>query len=144
MIHRNGRPGDFHSGKWNGLGGKCEADESPQEAASREFGEEAGLKLPSSRFKPLSVTTYPRFKPHKDEDWIVFTFFVELAHAEVLDILKSCDEGDLHWIAPADLPSLNLWSGDKHFMPLVSRGEPFVGTLWYDNGECVRHWLQRL
>jgi 8-oxo-dGTP pyrophosphatase MutT (NUDIX family) len=51
MIHRNSRPGDFHSGKWNGLGGKFEKGESPIEAARREVREEALLDLPESSFR---------------------------------------------------------------------------------------------
>ncbi len=38
LIHK-GRPGDFHEGKYNGLGGKLEADESPLDAAVRETGQ---------------------------------------------------------------------------------------------------------
>src|ERR1051326_4445564 len=78
MIHRNttGRA-DFHEGKWNGLGGKCEADESPLQAAKREVKEEAGLDLDLSSFHPMGVIQFPNFKPHKKEDWIVFLFSAE-------------------------------------------------------------------
>src|SRR5690606_5287997 len=45
MIHRDSkdRPIDFHAGKWNGLGGKCEKDESYRECAARELFEESTL-----------------------------------------------------------------------------------------------------
>ena len=50
MIHRNKRPNDMNMGKWNGLGGKLEPGETPEECAfpraSRGIGpggEEPGL-----------------------------------------------------------------------------------------------------
>src|SRR5690242_15959893 len=60
MIHRNAPGGraDYHQGKWNGLGGKCELDESPQEAAQREVQEESGLQIDLSRFQPLGVIQF--------------------------------------------------------------------------------------
>jgi 8-oxo-dGTP diphosphatase len=162
MIHRNSRPpeavgrstavgrnetlrpGDYHAGKWNGLGGKCEADESPREAAKREFHEEAGLDLPEDRFHALGTLTFPNFKAHKDEDWIVFVFTVEIGAGDVSHILKQVDEGDLHWIPSKDLLALNLWPGDKHFIPFVASGTAFLGTIWYQGPEVTRHWVQPL
>ena len=35
MIHRNKRPNDIHEGKWNGLGGKFEAGESPEDCGKK-------------------------------------------------------------------------------------------------------------
>src|SRR5690242_5776646 len=68
MIHRTFED-DFHFGKWNGLGGKMEADESPYEAAVREIREECGLELKESQLNALGVLQFPNFKPKKSEDW---------------------------------------------------------------------------
>src|SRR5947209_14723068 len=70
MLRRDsGRPDDYHKGKWNGLGGKLDIDESPLEAAKRELLEESGLDLPESAFRALGVLQFPNFKAHKSEDW---------------------------------------------------------------------------
>ena len=41
LVHRNARPDDEHLGKWNGLGGKLEADEDVAAGLRRELREEA-------------------------------------------------------------------------------------------------------
>ena len=42
MVHRNARKDDEHLGKYNGLGGKLEADEDVMAGMIREIREEAG------------------------------------------------------------------------------------------------------
>jgi 8-oxo-dGTP diphosphatase len=42
ILIRKNRP-DFQKGKWNGIGGKLEANESPLDAMVREFREETGI-----------------------------------------------------------------------------------------------------
>ncbi|MBY0472042.1 8-oxo-dGTP diphosphatase [bacterium] len=150
MIHRNdpGRAStDFHSGKWNGLGGKLEADESPLECARREFFEEAGLQLPLEDFKPLGVIQFPLFKPKKNEDWVVFLFSVELKNLDPPfknNPWKNSDEGELSWIPYKEVLSLNLWEGDALFLPDVLARRSVMGSIWYDKGRVARHWIQPL
>jgi 8-oxo-dGTP diphosphatase len=142
MLHRNAKAGDYHEGKWNGLGGKLEPDESPLEAAIRELEEEAGLKLSADAFTPLGALQFPNFKPHKSEDWLVFVF--EARVAESGKPWARGPEGDLEWIARERVLSLNLWEGDRHFIPYVLAAKPFVGTIWYDGPRVARHWIAPL
>lgn len=147
MIHRNSKnPGriDYHEGKWNGLGGKLELGESPLEAAQRELKEESGLDLAVDSFKPLGMLQFPSFKAQKNEDWVVFVFRVDADHLEPSQAIQTIEEGDLHWIPEEDLLKLNLWAGDHHFMPFIIKGQPLMGTIWYQGQEVVRHWVQKL
>lgn len=146
MIHRNGKgeraKTDVHAGKWNGLGGKFELDESPVEAARREFAEEAGLDLSESSLRSLGVLQFPAFKP--GEDWVVFVFSAELDGAFPEGRFKTAPEGDLHWVPEKDVLGLPLWEGDRLFLPYVLERRPFVGTFWYEGGRMRRHWLEPL
>lgn len=141
MIHRDGgsNPGDYHLGKWNGLGGKLELDESPLEAARRELKEESGLELESGAFLPLGTLLFPNFKAHKSEDWMVFVFVARVGMAAQGVRLEACAEGSLHWVPEAELGSLNLWPGDRHFISFVEKERPFQGTIWYRGQEVARH-----
>ncbi len=48
MIHRIKKENDIHAGKWNGLGGKFQPGETPEECVIREIFEEFGLINPSA------------------------------------------------------------------------------------------------
>jgi len=138
MVHRNGRPGDYHSGKWNGLGGKLEPGESPRQAAHREFREETGVEVPEGSL------TFPNFKPHKNEDWLVYVFVADLPAECAHAIGTRNAEGELHWVPADELARLNLWPGDRHFIGFVERDEPFMGTIWYEGERVINRWVQCL
>jgi 8-oxo-dGTP diphosphatase len=149
MIHRNLEKNergekDFHLGKWNGLGGKCELDESPLEAAKRELYEEAAIDLPEAQFKALGVLQFPNFKPHKSEDWIVYVFFAQTHSTCHLNNKFECKEGELQWVSKKDILSLNLWPGDLYFIPFVIKSQPFIGTIWYKEQNVHKHWIHAL
>ena len=114
------------------------------ETARREFREEAGLDLLDMRFRALGTLTFPSFKAHKNEDWVVFVFEADVSREEAARVVSKGDEGELHWVPEGDLLTLNLWPGDRHFIPHVVAGEPFVGTIWYSGAVVSRHWVQRL
>ncbi|MBC7693055.1 MAG: 8-oxo-dGTP diphosphatase [Methylotenera sp.] len=141
MIHRNAgnRVGDYHSGKWNGLGGKCEPAESFSETASREIREEAGIDLPESVFKALGFIHFPDFKAQKSEDWMVWIYTVRLSDEQATQVLRENPEGQLHWVEESQLQGLNLWAGDRHFIPFVRDEKKFTGTIWYQGPEVLRH-----
>lgn len=138
MLHRNAPGADYHSGRWNGLGGKLEADEAPAETAVREAREEAGLALEPERLKPLGVLQFPNFKAHRSEDWIVWVFVARLDAALPRPEPRRGPEGDLHWVAAAEVFALRLWPGDRQFLPHVLAERPFQGTIWYDGAEVLR------
>jgi 8-oxo-dGTP pyrophosphatase MutT (NUDIX family) len=53
MVYRNKKPNDIHQGKWNGLGGKFEAGETPEGCVRREVQEETGLLIQNPRLHGL-------------------------------------------------------------------------------------------
>ena len=72
MMQRGRKPGDVHAGKWNGLGGKFEPGETPEECAVREVYEESGLKVQNPIMK--GIITFPLFD--KIKDWYVFVIVI--------------------------------------------------------------------
>ncbi len=135
MLHRVKKKDDVHEGKWNGLGGKFEPGESPEDCVVREVREESGLRIKSPVLK--GVLTFPDFA--KKEDWYVFVFTASAFSGRLID----SPEGELSWIRDADLLKLNLWAGDKVFLPLLRRRGHFSGKFHYRAGRLVRYSVEK-
>ena len=133
MVYRNKKDNDIHLGKWNGLGGKMETGESPEECARREVREESGLIALKLVLK--GILTFPAFS--HDEDWYAFVFVVEEFDGQLID----SPEGKLEWVDDHRLLDLNLWEGDRFFLPLLERPGLFSGKFSYKNGHLVDHQL---
>ena len=131
MVHRVRKANDMHQGKWNGLGGKLEPGETPEECALREIYEESGLKVRNPRLKGL--LTFPLFA--NDEDWYAFVFVCEDFEGQLID----SPEGELRWIPNQELLTLNLWEGDRFFLPWLDRPGFFSGKFVYRDGRLVSH-----
>ncbi len=132
MIHRIKKANDMHLGKWNGLGGKLNPGESPEECAVREIFEESGLRVRNPQLK--GVLTFPAFA--NDEDWYAFVFVVDNFEGELID---SSEEGVLRWVDNADLLSLNLWEGDRIFLPWLDQPGFFSAKFIYQDGRLLSH-----
>jgi 8-oxo-dGTP diphosphatase len=129
MVHRIKKANDMHAGKWNGLGGKFEPGETPEECAVREIQEEAGLTVKRLIFK--GMITFPGFA--NDEDWYTFIFIINDFDGELIE----SPEGHLEWIDDADLFSLNLWDGDKIFLKWLDQAGFFSAKFVYQDGRFI-------
>ncbi len=129
MIHRIKKENDFHKGKWNGLGGKLEQGESPENCVIREVREEAGLEITGPRMH--GFITFPMFDGV--EDWYVFIFTAD----KFTGVLKDSHEGKLEWIRDENLLSLNLWDGDKIFMEWLFQDKFFSAKFIYEDKKYI-------
>ncbi len=127
MLLRNKKTNDLHEGRWNGLGGKFEQGELPEECARRELLEESGLTALKLEWK--GILTFPMFDGVRD--WYVHVFVVPEFSGELID----SPEGDLAWIENGKLLDLNLWPGDRVFLPWVFGDPHFSARFNYIDGE---------
>ena len=119
----------MHLGKWNGLGGKVEPGETPEECAQREILEESGLAVKNLIWKGL--ITFPGFA--NEEDWYTFIFVSDDFEGQLID----SPEGDLEWIDDVELNNLNLWDGDRIFLEWLDRPGLFSAKFVYKDGNFV-------
>lgn len=131
MLHRIKKSGDIHAGKWNGLGGKIESGETPEECVIREVREESGLTIVSPRLH--GFLTFPSFA--QEEDWYAFVFTARHFSGTLVD----STEGDLRWVDDQELFSLNLWEGDLIFLPWLEGDRFFSGKFVYWEGKLISH-----
>jgi 8-oxo-dGTP diphosphatase len=131
MIHRVKKEKDMHQGKWNGLGGKLDPGETPEECVIREVCEESGLTIIDPQLK--GILTFPGFA--NNEDWYAFVYVARNFKGEMID----SQEGVLRWIDDAELLSLNLWAGDLIFLPWLEQPGFFSGKFIYRKGQLIEH-----
>lgn len=131
MLHRTKKENDMHEDKWNGLGGKVDPGETPEECVIREVQEECGLMIRNPMFK--GILTFPAFDGN--DEWRVFVFTASEFEGELTD----SKEGSLEWISDNDLLNLNLWDGDRIFLKWLDRKGFFSAKFVYHNGKLIDH-----
>ena len=130
MLYRNKKKNDPNAGKWIGVGGHFEDNESPDECLLREVKEETGLTLTEYRLRAI------------------ITFIAEGYGCEYMHLYtatgfegefdETCNEGILKWIPKKDIFNLNLWEGDKIFLKRLLEDQPFFSMkLEYVGDELV-------
>ena len=129
MLHRVKKSHDVNHGKWIGVGGKFEFQESPEDCLLREVREETGLTLKSWRYRGIVTFCY-------NDD------AAEYMHLFTADgwtgTLRDCAEGELRWVPRDEVGKLNLWQGDRIFLSLLARDEPFFSLkLTYRGDDLV-------
>ena len=130
MVYRNKKLNDIHEGKWNGLGGKFEAGETPEGCVQREVLEESGLVIRNPRLHGLLM--FPKFKGN---DWYVCVFTAAEFSGELID----SPEGKLEWIPDEKMLSLNLWESDHIFLPWLENRDFFSAKFDYEGDKMTGH-----
>ena len=126
MLHRVSKKNDISKDKWLGVGGRFEANESPEECMQREILEETGYSIPKDELKFRGLVTFVSGRG----DYELMSLFTAPAPGEEP---SDCDEGKLEWIKKSDVYGLNLWEGDKIFFKLLEERKDFFSLkLVYD------------
>lgn len=128
MLHRVKKSHDVNKDKWIGVGGKFEADESPEDCLFREVKEETGLTLTSWRLRGVITFLCTGW-----ESECMFLYTADGYDGTVGD----CTEGTLEWVRKSDIEKLNLWEGDKIFFRLLEEEVPFFSLKLVYDGDCL-------
>ena len=128
MLHRTKKQNDLNAGKWIGVGGKFEADETPEECLLREVYEETGLTLTRYRFRGIVTFLSNEWE---GEDMHLFT-------ADKYEgTLCDCNEGELAWVPKNDVLKLNLWEGDHIFLRELLKNDRFFSLKLSYTGDVL-------
>ena len=129
MLHRVKKKNDLNHDKWVGIGGKFEDGESPEECMCREALEETGLTLLNPQLRGI-VT----FVSNEWDNEYMFLYTC----TEFIGELTECKEGNLEWVAKDTVCDLPIWEGDKIFLELLQKDEPFFSLKLRYEGENLK------
>ena len=124
LLYRNKKQNDINHNKWIGIGGHLEKDESKEQALVREIKEETGLDVLHYVYRGELLFV------NNDFSEIMYLFTSD----DFAGNLIECDEGELKFIDKDKIMDLNLWEGDKAFLPLLINTNEFIKMkLIYEN-----------
>ena len=134
MLHRTKKENDVNEGKWIGVGGKFEKDETPEECLLREVKEETGLIL--TEYKLRVVITFI------SDSWETEYMYLFTAN-EFTGELITCDEGELKWVEKDRILNLNIWEGDKIFLKkMIEEDNFFTLKVVYEGDKLIESVLE--
>ena len=118
VVERNGRflltrrlKGTHLAGAWEFPGGKCEADESPEDCLRREIIEELGVECTVGRRLLLTQHAYPARS-------VELHFFSTSLTGEPVPQLGQ----EMRWVPREELGSLELPEADADLIALLAGG----------------------
>ena len=129
MMFRNKKQNDPNKGKYIGIGGRIEDNETKGQALVREVREETSLILKSYKYRAKLLFINDTYKE---------TMHLFVSNDFVGEVKEDCNEGDLSWIDKEKILDLPLWEGDKAFLEIMENTEDyFEMTLKYANDKLI-------
>jgi mutator protein MutT len=101
------------TGRWNGVGGKIEKNETLQQAAIRETQEE--IDVTPINVKMVAGLNFREFHEGKEKHLNVAVFFCDKWQGEP----SESDEMKPQWFDRRLIPFDKMWPDDQHWLPLV-------------------------
>jgi mutator protein MutT len=117
----------FGSGRWNGVGGKIEPNETIEQAMIRETQEEIGVT--PLVFHPAAYLEF--LFPDGMADMLVNTFLCTKWEGEPIET----EEMAPRWFNVSDIPYEDMWEDDRYWLPQVLDGKSINGRFVFDENE---------
>lgn len=116
----------FGFGKWNGVGGKVEEKETPEEAMIRETQEE--ISVTPIEYEKIGII---RFVEYVKEELTTNDMHLYIA-TKWQGVPKESEEMQPKWFSINNLPWEEMFSDDKYWLPLVLKGKKLDAFFEYD------------
>jgi len=120
----------FGMGKFNGFGGKVEADESIEEAARREVFEETSLEIKT--LTKLAIIDFA-WQDNKRPPQEVHVFYSD----NFIGRPEETEEMRPNWFDIDKIPYKKMWDDDKYWFPLFLKKEQFKAQFLFDKHDKI-------
>lgn len=121
----------FGEGKWNGVGGKPEGQETIEQTAARECEEEIRVRPVSFHETAILNFTFPPKKADYNQQVIVY--FCTKWEGEPQETKEMRPE----WFNIGSIPYDNMWSDDIYWLPKVLNGDFVIADFEFDEQDNV-------
>ena len=117
----------FGEGKWNGVGGKVNADETIELAALRELKEEIGVESKEEHLESMGIL---KFRSENSKfNWDCHVYFLKSWQGEPTE----SEEMRPQWYSFDQIPFGSMWVDDKYWLPLVIGGDKINADFFFNN-----------
>lgn len=126
-------------GKYNGVGGKLEQGETPEEAMIRETYEEIGVT--PIKYEKMGENTFKEFI-NGEETILKFHLYVA---TEWLGEPSETEEMKPYWFNILEIPYDKMFTDDIYWLPLVLDGKKISGNFEFDqNWQLISYNVEEL
>lgn len=119
-------------GKVNGPGGKVEKGENPEACAVRECHEELGITVSGLQY--CGQHKFQFVDGYSIHVWVYTTDRFE-------GVPKETVEARPRWVGVDEIPYEQMWQDDEIWLPMMLRGERFVGRWIFDGDRMLDYEL---
>ena len=116
----------FGEGKYNGVGGKIEENETPEEAMIRETQEE--IHVTPTEYEKVGIVEFDEYIKGKKEN-LVFHLYIA---SKWLGEPTESDEMKPFWFKIDNIPYDKMFSDDKYWLPLIMEGKKIKAYFDFD------------
>lgn len=120
----------FGAGRWNGVGGKVEGNESIIDAAKREEKEEIGVDI--KYLKKIGELSF-YFSHNPEWNQKVSIFFSDDWRGEPIE----SEEMRPQWFEVESIPFSEMWPDDKFWLPKVVDGNLIKGSFTFGENDVI-------
>lgn len=125
----------FGQGKWNGVGGKVNENETNIESVIREAREEIDVEI---KEKDIQEAGYIKFrfldKPEWNQNMTVYTVYSWRGEPEETKEMKP------KWFALKEIPYSETWPDDKFWLPKILSGQKIDGEFHFlSDGKTIKY-----
>ncbi|CAH3136765.1 unnamed protein product [Porites lobata] len=125
----------FGAGRWNGFGGKVDADETILQAAKRELWEESGLTV--DELQEAGILKFEFVGEAQIMEVHVFTTSIFKGTPAESDEMRP------KWFSLSEVPFSDMWPDDPLWFPLMLNGQKFSGYFKFKgHSEILDYTLQ--
>lgn len=129
----------FGVGRWNGVGGKVEENETTERAAVRECKEE--INVTPIKFQKVATVTFNEIHGGERKTLNVTVYLCTKWSGTPVET----EEMRPQWFKKTNIPYDNCWSDDKYWLPLILEGKKIKANfIMSDHDEVASYTLSEV